>query len=52
MFQLVRRWDGLSAEYKAKMPALSSMDAWSKTFAEHTIADSRARNTQALGERG
>jgi len=52
MFQLVRRWDGLSAEYKAKMPALSSMESWSKTFAEHTITDSRDRNAQALGERG
>ncbi|MDQ0709386.1 galactofuranosylgalactofuranosylrhamnosyl-N-acetylglucosaminyl-diphospho-decaprenol beta-1,5/1,6-galactofuranosyltransferase [Arthrobacter woluwensis] len=49
--QIVRNWDDLAARYKAALPELTSRESWAKTFAEHTISDTREKSSQAVGER-
>jgi galactofuranosylgalactofuranosylrhamnosyl-N-acetylglucosaminyl-diphospho-decaprenol beta-1,5/1,6-galactofuranosyltransferase len=39
--ELLLRWRSLSAEYKAALDELTSIEAWKNTFDEHTVSDSR-----------
>ena len=39
--ELLARWRSLSLEYKEAMHDLTSIEAWKKTFDEHTVSDSR-----------
>jgi galactofuranosylgalactofuranosylrhamnosyl-N-acetylglucosaminyl-diphospho-decaprenol beta-1,5/1,6-galactofuranosyltransferase len=39
--ELVARWRSLSTEYKNALHDLTSIEAWKKTFDEHTVSDSR-----------
>ena len=38
---LLVRWRALSAQYKAALNDLTSIESWKKTFDEHTVSDSR-----------